>query len=72
MNKVQKKVEEQAQSLKEKREQCTQLESSLKECKDKLMGSEQRIEQLECLNKVCVESYRYAPIHTVHFIHAYI
>lgn len=56
MNKVQKKVEEQAQSLKEKREQCTQLESSLKECKDKLMASEQRIEQLECLNKVCVES----------------
>lgn len=56
MNKVQKKVEEQAQSLKEKREQCTQLEGSLKECKDKLMASEQRIEQLECLNKVCVES----------------
>uniref|UniRef100_A0A8C4IAV1 Early endosome antigen 1 n=1 Tax=Dicentrarchus labrax TaxID=13489 RepID=A0A8C4IAV1_DICLA len=53
LNKVQKKVEEQAQRLKERHEQSTQLETSLKECKDKLMASEQRIEQLEGLNKVC-------------------
>ena len=56
LNKVQKKVEEQAQRLKERQEQSTQLDGSLKECKDKLMASEQRIEQLEGLNKVCVES----------------
>lgn len=52
---MQKKIEEQAQSLKEKREQCTQLESTLKEHKDKLLASEQRIEQLQSLNKVCVD-----------------
>lgn len=45
-------MEEQAQSLKKKQEQCTQLENSLKECKDKLMASEQHVEQLESLNKV--------------------
>ena len=55
LNKVQKKVEEQAQRLKERQEQGTQLEASLKESKDKRMASEQRIEQLEGLNKVCVE-----------------
>lgn len=52
MNKVQKKMEEQAQSLKKKQEQCTQLENSLKECKDKIMASEQQVEQLENLHKV--------------------
>lgn len=56
MNKVQKKVEEQAQRLKERQEQCTQLEASLKESKDKLLAFEQRVEQLEGLNKVCDES----------------
>lgn len=61
LNKVQKKVEEQAQRLKERQEQGTQLEASLKECKDKLMASEQRIEQLEGLNKVCVESLLWVP-----------
>lgn len=45
-------MEEQAQSLKKKQEQCTQLENSLKECKDKLMASEQHVEQRESLNKV--------------------
>lgn len=54
LNKAQKKVEEQAQRLKERQEQCTQLESTLKECKDKVMALEQRIEQLEGLNKVCI------------------
>lgn len=49
---MQKKIEEQAQSLKEKREQCTQLETNVKEYKDKLLASEQRIEQLQSLNKV--------------------
>lgn len=52
LNKVQKKTEEQAQSLKEKREQCTQLETNVKEYKDKLLASEQRMEQLQSLNKV--------------------
>ncbi len=37
------------------------METSLKECKDKLMASEQRIEQLEGLNKVCVESLLWVP-----------
>lgn len=45
-------MEEQAQSLKKKQEQCTQLENSLKECKDKIMASEQQVEQLKNLNKV--------------------
>jgi len=45
-------VEEQAQRLKERQEQCAQLETSLKECKDKVLASEQRAEQLEGLNKV--------------------
>lgn len=49
---MQKKIEEQAQNLKEKREQCTQLETNMKEYKDKLLASEQRIEQLQSLNKV--------------------
>lgn len=49
-------MEEQAQRLKERQEQCTQLEASVKEFKDKLMASEQRTEQLEGHNKVCVES----------------
>lgn len=48
-------MEEQAGSLKEKREQCTQLETNLKEYKDKLLSSEQRIEQLQSNNKVCVD-----------------
>lgn len=52
LNKNQKKVEEQAQRLKERQEQCTQLETNLKECRDKLLASEQRVEQLEGLNKV--------------------
>lgn len=45
-------MEEKAQRLKERQEQCTQLETGLKECKDKLLASEQRVEQLEGLNKV--------------------
>lgn len=45
-------MEEQVQSLKKKQEQCTQLENSLKECKDKILASEQQVEQLENLNKV--------------------
>ena len=45
-------MEEQAQRLKERQEQCAQLETSLKECKDKVLASEQRAEQLEGLNKV--------------------
>lgn len=45
-------MEEQAQGLKKKQEQCTQLENSLKEHKDKIMASEQHVEQLESLNKV--------------------
>lgn len=49
---MQKKIEEQAQNLKEKREQCTQLETNMKEYKDKLLASEQHIEQLQSLNKV--------------------
>lgn len=49
---MQKKIEEQVQSLKEKREQCTQLETNVKEYKDKLLASEQRTEQLQSLNKV--------------------
>lgn len=53
---MQKKIEEQAQSLKEKREQCTQLETNVKEYKDKLLASEQRIEQLQSLNKVWVDN----------------
>uniref|UniRef100_A0A665XAN8 Early endosome antigen 1 n=1 Tax=Echeneis naucrates TaxID=173247 RepID=A0A665XAN8_ECHNA len=53
LNKVQKKMEEKAQRLKERQEQCTQLETSLKECKDKLLASEQCVEKLEGLNKVC-------------------
>lgn len=52
---MQKKMEEQAGSLKEKREQCTQLEINLKEYKDKLLSSEQRIEQLQSNIKVCVD-----------------
>lgn len=56
LNKVQKKIEEQAQNLKEKREQCTQLETNLKEYKDKLLSSEQHVEQLQSLNKVCVNN----------------
>lgn len=56
LNKVQKKLEEQSQRLHERQEQCTQSETSLKECKDKLLTSEQRIEQMEGLSKVCVES----------------
>lgn len=54
-------MEEQAQRLKEKQEQCTQMEASLKECKDKLLASEQRVEQLQGLSKVC----------TVCLIHVY-
>lgn len=54
---MRKKIEEQAQSLKEKREQCTQLETSVKENKDKLLASEQRIEQLQSLNKVWVDNF---------------
>uniref|UniRef100_A0A8D0DEE1 Early endosome antigen 1 n=1 Tax=Sander lucioperca TaxID=283035 RepID=A0A8D0DEE1_SANLU len=53
LNKVQKKVEEQAQRLKERQEQCAQMDTNLKECKDKLLASEQRIEKLEGVNKVC-------------------
>lgn len=49
-------MEEQAQKLKERQEQGSQLDASLKECKDKLLASEQRIEQLEGLNKVCDDS----------------
>lgn len=45
-------MEEQAQKLKGRLEQCTQLETSLKECKEKLLASEQRVEQLEGFNKV--------------------
>lgn len=56
LNKAQKKLEEEDQRLKERHEQCTQLDASLKEGKDKLMASEQRVEQLEGLNKVCNES----------------
>lgn len=52
LNKAQKNVEEKAQRLKERQEQCAQLETNLKECKDKLLASEQRAEQLEGLSKV--------------------
>lgn len=55
---MQKKIEEQAQNLKEKREQCTQLETNMKEYKDKLLASEQHIEQLQSLNKVWVDSLK--------------
>lgn len=54
---MQKKIEEQAQNLKEKREQCTQLETNMKEYKDKLLASEQRVEQLQSLNKVWVDTF---------------
>uniref|UniRef100_A0A8C8DXB7 Early endosome antigen 1 n=1 Tax=Oryzias sinensis TaxID=183150 RepID=A0A8C8DXB7_9TELE len=46
---LQDKQQEQAQRLKERQEQCTQLETNLKECRDKLLASEQRVEQLEGL-----------------------
>lgn len=54
---MQKKMEEQALSLKEKREQCMQLETNVKEYKDKVLASEQRSEQLQTLNKVLVDNF---------------
>lgn len=58
LNKAQKKLEEHAQMLKERQEQRAQLETNMKECKDKLLAAEQHVEQLEALNKVCAECIR--------------
>ncbi|MEQ2194787.1 hypothetical protein XENOCAPTIV_003023, partial [Xenoophorus captivus] len=60
---AQKKVEEQAQRLKERQEQCVQLETNLKECKDKVMASEQRVEQLEGLNVHVFSTLRNKNLH---------
>uniref|UniRef100_A0A673WT04 Early endosome antigen 1 n=1 Tax=Salmo trutta TaxID=8032 RepID=A0A673WT04_SALTR len=57
LNKSQACVEEQGRRLQERHEQCGQLEASLKEVKDKLLTSEQCIEQLEGRAKV---SYMHA------------
>lgn len=46
-------MEEQGRGLQARQEQCGQLEASLKEVKDKLLISEQRVEQLEVRAKVC-------------------
>lgn len=64
--KAQKKVEEQAQRLKERQEQCCQLEAFLKEYKDKLLASEQHGEKLEGLNKVSV---KYVLVHVQMYAH---
>lgn len=52
LNKVQKTAEEQSKMLRERQEQCTQLEAGLKESRDKGLVSERRVEQLEGINKV--------------------
>lgn len=52
LSKVQAQLEEQGRRLQEKQEQCSQLESSLKESRDKLLTAEQRIETLETQAKV--------------------
>uniref|UniRef100_A0A8C8IFQ2 Early endosome antigen 1 n=1 Tax=Oncorhynchus tshawytscha TaxID=74940 RepID=A0A8C8IFQ2_ONCTS len=57
LNKSQACVEEQGRRLQERHEQCGQLEASLKEVKDKLLTSEQCIEQLGGRAKV---SYMHA------------
>lgn len=56
LSEAQKRLEDQAQRLRDRQEQSAQLESSLKECKDKLLASEQRVEQLEGLSKVCIRN----------------
>lgn len=52
LTKVQAQLEEQGRKLQEKQEQCSQLETSLKDGRDKLLTAEQRIETLETQAKV--------------------
>ncbi len=52
--KVQAQLEEQGRRLQKKQEQCSQLETSLKDSRDKLLTAEQRIETLETQTKVSV------------------
>lgn len=47
-------MEELKTRLQQKQEQCGQLETNLKESRDKLLTSEQSTEQLEGRIKVCV------------------
>lgn len=54
LSKVQAQLEEQGRRLQEKQEQCSQLETSLKDSRDKLLTAEQRIETLETQTKVSV------------------
>lgn len=54
LSKVQAQLEEQGRRLQEKQEQCSQLETSLKDSRDNLLTAEQRIETLETQTKVSV------------------
>uniref|UniRef100_A0A8C7RES9 Early endosome antigen 1 n=1 Tax=Oncorhynchus mykiss TaxID=8022 RepID=A0A8C7RES9_ONCMY len=74
LNKSQACVEEQGRRLQERHEQCGQLEASLKEVKDKLLTSEQCIEQLGGRAKV---SYMHAQMwsswgrHCVYYLYTF-
>lgn len=57
--KVQAQLEEQARRLQEKQEQCSQLETSLKDSRDKLLTAEQRIETLETQTKVSITAVHF-------------
>lgn len=52
LSKMQTQLEEQGRRLQEKQEQCSQLEASVKDSRDKLLTAEQRIETLETQTKV--------------------
>lgn len=49
---MQAQLEEQGRRLQEKQEQCSQLETALKDSRDKLLTAEHRIETLETQTKV--------------------
>lgn len=51
---MQAQLEEQGRRLQEKQEQSSQLETGLKDSRDKLLTAEQRIETLETQTKVSV------------------
>lgn len=52
MSKAQAQLEEQARRLQDKQEKCLQLESSLKEIREKLLAAEQKTDTLESQAKV--------------------
>lgn len=64
---MQAQLEEQGRRLQEKQEQSSQLETGLKDSRDKLLTAEQRIETLETQTKVSVTAAHFCFVNMTSF-----